>query len=590
MRKFQSVLRIVFLVSMSVLLLSGCSVKSDRSDKPSGDWSRGLLLGRTDTKQSVALQVDADKHVHLAWCTSSANAGDALHYVHLDEQGQVLINKSLGINLPNPRKPQLLVDRENNLHLSWLSRIEDQQRLYHVLIDQNGQPTLPLLLSREGENVDSFQMYLSAAGEIAFVWSSQPETENEEKGIFHLVLHDASSPALLISRGIDPFVLVDNSGTTHLAWLYEKGLSNSDVYYATLEGSQVVPDGGQKLTNLKFAGSAVYYGPIIGADTNNIYVIWSVQNLGGGLTPTAAHAFYVSFEPGKPALTNPSSIGLPAQSMPEYADYASPYGYGKLLLLPPRVYGSDFVNAPAAVRSQESELPVALSLMVTSRSESTIQLAMVVFSEGQPIGYQLVSNTPNASVFSTLVADADSNLHGAWIDTAGFRQYDIYYASTSPEAKMWLDRTSSDDIVLGAADLVWGIISGIGLLPIVVMWNFPPLMWVILFYMFSGCEYLGRTGTKIGLLVSIIIYCASKLLLLPGLSTGTPFLYQVSSDLRASLTTAIPVTILLLALAAIYIYARRSKKATIFKAYLLFSLTDGLLTVLLYAPGFFNPR
>ncbi len=588
MRKFRPVLRMVFLVSMSMLLLSGCSVKSDRSDKPSGDWSRGLLLGRTDTKQSVALQVDADKHVHLVWCISSADAGDALHYAHLDEQGQVLLNKSLGINLPNPRKSQLLVDGENNLHLSWLSRAEGRQRLYHVLIDQNGQPTVPLLLSREGENVDSFQMYLSSEREVAFIWASQPESEQE--GIFHLVLHNTSFPTLLIPQGVAPSVLIDNSGTTHLVWLYEKGPSNRDVYYATLEGSQVVPDGGQKLTNFQFAGSAVYYGPIIGADTNNIYVIWAVQNLGGGLTPTAAHAFYVSFEPGKPSLTNPSSIGLPAQSMPEYADYASPYGYGKLVFLPPQVYGSDFVNAPAAVRSQESELPVALSLMVASRSESTIQLAMVVFSEGRPIGYQLAGNTSNASVLSTLVADADSNLHVAWIDTAGFRQYDIYYASTSPEAKMWLDRTSSDDIVLGAADLVWGIISGIGLLPIVAIWNFPPVIWVVLFYMFSGREYLEWISTKIGLLVSIIIYCASKLLLLPGLSLGTPFLYQVSSDLRTTLVMAIPVVILLLSLAAIYIYARRSERATIFKAYLVFSLTDGLLTVLLYAPGFFNPR
>lgn len=588
MKKICQVLLIAFFVSTTVLLLSGCSVQSDRSDKPSGDWSRGLLLGRTAAKQPVALYVDADKHVHLVWCETTADRKEALHYAHLNEQGQVMVNQSLGLHLPSPRRAQLLVDRENNLHMAWLSRAEGRQSLYHVLIDQDGRPTQPLLLSREGEDVDSFHTYLLAEGETAFVWSSQPE--NEQKGIFHLVLHDASSPTLLIPQGIDPFVLIDNAGTTHLAWLYEKGLSARDIYYATLEGSQVVPDGGQKLTDFEFGESAVYYGPIIGADTNNLYVLWAVQNLGGGLTPTAAWAFYVSFEPGKPSLTNPSSIGLPFETMPEYVDYTGPYGYSELALLPPWVYSSDFVNAPAVVSSQENELPVALSLMVASQSESTIQLAMVVLSEGQPIGYQLASNTSNASVLSTLVADSDSNLHVAWIDTAGFRQYDIYYASTSPEAKVWLDRTSGDDIVLGAADLVWGIISGIGLLPIVVMWNFPPLIWVVLFYMFSGREYLERMGTKIGLLVSIIIYCASKLVLLPGLSTGTPFLYQVSSDLRATLAMAIPVIILLLALAAIYIYARRSERATIFKAYLVFSLTDGLLTVLLYAPGFFNPR
>ena len=215
MKKIRPVLPVLLIL---VLFLTGCSVKSDRSDKPSDDWSRGLLLGRTAIKQPVALQVDADKHVHLVWCEIAADGGDALRYAQLDQQGQVLVNEPLGIALPNPRKSQLLVDGENNLHLAWLSRAEGRQRLYHVLIDQHGQPTEPLLLSREGEDVAGFQMYLSAEGEAAFVWSSQPE--NEQAGVFHFVLNGTSPLVLLVPQGIDPFVLVDESGTTHLSWLY----------------------------------------------------------------------------------------------------------------------------------------------------------------------------------------------------------------------------------------------------------------------------------------------------------------------------------------------------------------------------------
>jgi hypothetical protein len=393
----------------------------------------------------------------------------------------------------------------------------------------------------------------------------------------------------LIPQGIDPFVLVDKLGTTHLVWLYEKGYSARDIYYATLEGSQVVPAGGQKLAHLKLAGGAVYHGPVIGVDSNNVYVIWAVQNLGGGLTPTAAHAFYVSFETGQPSLTNPRSIGLPTETMPDYADYTSPYGYDKLALLYPSVYSSDFVNAPATVQSQESELPVTFSLIVASTADSVMQLAMVVLSEGRPIGYQLAGNTPSASVLSTLVADSDSNLHLAWLDTAGFRQYDVYYASTSPEAKGWLDRTSTDDMVLGAANLLWGIISSIGLIPIAAIWNLPPLMWVVLFYVFSGQEYLDQIGAKIGLFVSIIIYVAAKLLLLPGLSAGTPFLYKVPKEWASTVALTVPVLIFIFALVAICLYAWRSERATLFKAFLVFALTDSLLTVVLYAPQLFNP-
>jgi hypothetical protein len=509
-----------------------------------------------------------------------------MHYAHLDKEGQVLLNERLAITLPSPRKPQLLLDREDNLHLAWLSRTQNEERLYHARIGQDGQPTEPLLLSRKGEDVDSFQMYLSPGGEIAFIWSGTPEDEQE--GIFHTVLN-RHPPTLLIPQGIDPFVLVDDSGTSHLVWLYARGLSVRDLYYATLEGAQVVPAGGDRLTSFQFAQSAVYHGPVIGLDTDSVYVIWSVQNLGGGLTPTAAFAYDVSFEPGKPSLSNPRTLGLPPEPIPAYSDYASPYGYSELAILPPGVRGSDFVNAPAAVSNQESELPVAFSMVVQSRATSTLELAMLILSEGQPVGYQLVSSTPNASIMPTMVADSDLDLHLAWLDTAGFQEFDVYYASTSPETKAWLDRLSTVDVARGAADLTWGFVSAIGLLPIAIMWTFPPLLWVILFYIFSGQEDLSELIAKIALLIAIVIHVVSKLVFLPGLSAGTPFLHQVPGEWASTLTLAVPGLILVLALAAMYVYARRAERATLFKAYAVFAATDGLLTVLVYAPKFFNP-
>ncbi|UCC61893.1 MAG: hypothetical protein JSV36_14005, partial [Anaerolineae bacterium] len=95
-------------------------------------------------------------------------------------------------------------------------------------------------------------------------------------------------------------------------------------------------------------------------------------------------------------------------------------------------------------------------------------------------------------------------------------------------------------------------------------------------------------GTRIGLLVAILVYGGSKLMLLPGLSAGIPFLYRLPGWLAAFASIGVPVLIFLLALGAIYLYARRSDRATLFKAYLVFALTDGLLTIVLYAPGFFD--
>jgi hypothetical protein len=50
----------------------------------------------------------------------------------------------------------------------------------------------------------------------------------------------------------------------------------------------------------------------------------------------------------------------------------------------------------------------------------------------------------------------------------------------------------------------------------------------------------------------------------------------------------VPALILLVALAAVYVYARRAERATIFVAYLIFALTDVVLTLILYSPGFFG--
>jgi hypothetical protein len=581
---------ILFIILLAfTLLLSGCSVESDRSDKPSPDWSRGLRLGQSNLRQPVALQVDANKHVHLVWCD------EGLYYARLDAQAHILTNEPLPIDLPQPRKPQLLVDNQDRLHLAWLIRDQEVQKLYHVPIDPQGKPGTPLLLSWENEDISSFQMYLSPAGKVTFIWAS--ELENGIRGLVHTTLQDPSRPTTLVQHGIDPHVLVDNAGTVHLAWLRPRGLTSRTVYYATLEDEEddtpnlkLVPENGQKLTDFEFSEGAIYSGPIIGVDTHTVYVIWAVRNLGGGLTPTAAFSYYISFKPGEASATHPQTIRLPSEFRPTYEDRTAPYGFTKLASLSPAklAYSSDFVDSPATVTSQKAELPITFSLLTRSTAESQIQLATVILAQGTQVGYQLASKTTNASLTPSLAADSDTNLHLAWIDTAGFKEYEVYYASNAPQAKGWLDRTSADDLALGAARLIFGVLSGLGLLPIAGIWSFPAMVWVVVFFIVSGQEELERTPARVGFAISVVIYVAIKVLLLPGLFAGTPFLYQVPPALSTVIGIAVPVIILALALTAVYIYYRRAERATILKAYFVLALTDVLLTLILYGPGFFG--
>ena len=99
---------------------------------------------------------------------------------------------------------------------------------------------------------------------------------------------------------------------------------------------------------------------------------------------------------------------------------------------------------------------------------------------------------------------------------------------------------------------------------------------------------MARTPAEIGFAVAVVIYVGMKILLLPGLFAGTPFLYQVPPGWATILGLVVPTLILLLSLAAVYVYGRRAERATIFKAYLVFALTDVVLTLVLYSPGFFG--
>jgi hypothetical protein len=252
--------------------------------------------------------------------------------------------------------------------------------------------------------------------------------------------------------------------------------------------------------------------------------------------------------------------------------------------------GSDFVNTPKTVGGQGAGLPVAYSVLTESRSESQIRLASVVLSGGEVTGYQLASQTSTASLMPVLAeaSGPGGGLHLAWLDTAGFKEYDVYYATTAAEARRWLDRTSSEDMALGAGEVVFGVFSGLGLLPIAGIWTFPGLIWVVAFFIATGREEMVRRGTVIGFVISVLIYVAVKILLLPGLFIGTPFLHRVPAAWAVTLGIAVPCVLLAVALGVVYLYTRRAERATIFKAYLFFALTDVVLTLVLYSPGFFG--
>jgi len=559
-----------------LLTLGGCDVTSNRSDKPSPDWSRGLQLGVSPLNQPVALQVDGEGHAHLVWYTKIEEVSK-LHYAQLDEQAKVVMERDLDISLSDPHKPQLLLDRRGNLHLACLAREGGVKSLFHFLLGYDGQAlSEPTRLSLPGEEVESYQICLGQGGRVEAFWSG-------EEGIYHVGLDpqqvgDSSLPTLIVPQGINPSAQVDSADTIHLTWVQGSSSQDQTLHYAVFQVSEAVE--GTRLARLGMGPEAALYGPVLGLDTDNVYIFWAIEQR-AGLEVGTARAYYVSFPPGQQARLTPIRIGIA---------------------------NSDFVSMPSVAGGQRNEVTATFNVYVSSGFKAyfeqskmvemgpvgigvrpEMQLAMAVFTEGEMRDYQFAARTGSVSLRPNLVADPASNLYLTWLDTAGFGRYEVYYASTSPQAKAWLARKSPQDVLLKAADLALGMLSGVALLPLAIMWNFLPLLWLVLFYTFAGEEELEMRGVKVALGIAIVLYMGVKLMLLPGsLLYYIPFLDQVSPQLSSALVSGVPLLILALAVAAIYIYMRRADRATLFPAFLIFALTDSLLSMAIYAPGIFG--
>ena len=603
------VVRCATLIAL-LLVLGGCGLTSNRSDKASPDWSRGLRLGATPANRPVALQVDGRGHVHLVWYIGSEGR-ETLHYVRLDGQARIVVDRDLDIPTPHPHRPQLLWDGRGNMHLAWIARGEAAGTLFHALLGDDGELlSKPLRLSLPDKEVQSYQMCLGRDGGVEVFWSAG-------EGIYHLHLDgrgEIISPSVLIvPQGTGPTAQVDDSGTVHLAWLQEPYPQVLELYYATFEAPE--PLKGSRLAQFSKATGVSLHGPVLGLDAHNAYIFWSLEKRGGQGAGTAS-CYRVSFPLGQPSAREVSAVRIPPISNPLYIPHQGAYNY-RWLAPPLGEWNSEFVHMPTPLAGQRPELAVALGVKVQPVSKAQleqiaivqfheeafwpgdrgavaigfrpqVQLALAIFADGELKGYQIATRTRAMSLQPSVAVDSASNLHLAWLETAGFRRFDIYYATTSPQGRARLDRTSPQDVLLRAIDLGWGMLSGLILVPFTVVWIFPPLLWIVLFYVFSGPDDLRTRRAQVALGIAVTLYLGAKLLLLPGLLFYVPFLERVPSPFSSALVLGVPLATLILALTVVYTYARRAEGGSLFKAFIIFLLIDVFLSLALYSLGVFG--
>jgi hypothetical protein len=187
------------------------------------------------------------------------------------------------------------------------------------------------------------------------------------------------------------------------------------------------------------------------------------------------------------------------------------------------------------------------------------------------------------------VIDERGNAHLVFLNAAGFGRYEVYYASTSDRVKANLDRVTVQDRANSFFGALWTLAPAMGFFPpVLLLWSFVSFVWVVVFYFVKTEGGLDRRPAQIALVVSILLYLAGKFILMPGVLFYAPFLDRLPASLHFVTVLGTPLLTLLVALGALWLYFRCRPYRSLFLAWVIFVLTDAMLSMIIYMPQWLN--
>jgi len=574
---------VLALVVLSLALVTtGCQVGALKTPKVLPEWSRGQQVGASALNRPINM-VPEDDYVHMIWVSAESKA---LHYVRLDSSGEIQVSTDLDVNTAHPSDPQLLLNVDGSLTVVWTDNPDIPRALFQASFSRDGQLLSgPTRLSTEGVRVSDYALARNLDGSHDIFWATEIPTEG---GIYHLHLSGdgqiASANRLLIQNGAETSLQVAEDGMIHLAWTEERELQATDVYYAVFNPSTGELGSTTRGGFYKDATGVISYPPVLGLDKNTVYLFWALERRGGGLVgPGNAETFVVSFPLSEPAFTEPRTVDIPSSARPTYDAASGSLPYQQLASADAG-WPTPLLYMPATLGGQREELAVCLAGQVATRNQSSREVVWAVFANGKIKGYQLPAKFGNA-LRPTAVIDERGNVHLASLNSGGFGRYEVYYASTSDAVKANLDRITIQDRAMDFIGAAWTLAPALGFFPpVLLLWSFASFTWVIVFYFVKTEGGLDRRPAQIALVVSILLYLASKLFLMPGVLFYAPFLDRLPENLHFITVLGTPLFTLLVALGALWLYFRRTPYRSLFAAWVIFVLTDALLSLIIYVP------
>jgi len=572
------------------LLLAGCTEVPERSAKAHPAWSRGERIGVASIPQRAGLDVTPDgQQVHVAWSVRGAKATQII-YLQLDQQANLLLQETVApAGLSLLRHPAVIV-QSDVVYLFFSGKQTSNTEAVFVQRMLPSVQTLsePVMLTPSDHDVSGYDVLVSSEGIDCF-WSTGEGLHGQ---LFYRRFDREGTPlteATWLAMGSAPTAERDAAGGIHLAWTSPQRAAAQQILYAFFTPDQPIgPVAGTHISDIVTRAGILMKPLQLGLDTTHVYLVWS-REFRTGLSAGTSEVEYVSFPIGQPRLIQPQTLYVPSIGEPEYTPRQDFFRIGPWVPLQGGVRGaSDYLDAPWPLRGQHAELPVVLSASLRYRVHSAIQPILVIFTGGRPAGYQVIGRTQRLSRQTSVAADEQGNLYAIWLDIRGPGENDVYFASTAPAALARLDQTTSNDVLIGLAATLWGMVSGLGLVPLLGVQLLPLLVLIGVFYLSGMDDDLHGLAAQVTFLLGTGLYLVIKLLVMSPVLAFPPLMRQIPSELHTLWTWIVPFLLAFASGLVVYRYVRRSERPVLFTGLALFALTDGILTIMIYGPTFFH--
>lgn len=185
---------------------------------------------------------------------------------------------------------------------------------------------------------------------------------------------------------------------------------------------------------------------------------------------------------------------------------------------------------------------------------------------------QVVTASNCPSVRPVLAVDGQSHLHLAWLETGGFGQYRVVYASTAPEVKRAYNALTLWDVVnavFSTALRLSVVVLAVG--PMLLLWALVPLMGLLVYHMVTGEEGLDTARSRLMVGGALVVEVVLTFLFPPRVDIVWTPLRWVAPPITAALAAVLTARVL-----------RRRGDSLLFTSFFLFTGVHGLLQLVVY--------